>query len=94
MMNVVADLEEGLTMEVALPEPFNGLRIGLRRTLDDGWLSPAIEDVPENHASELQNCWMRVAVEDPPSTPRKQNGPPSNSPHLPWARGGRRRRKA
>jgi hypothetical protein len=25
MMNVVADLEEGLTMEVALPEPLNRL---------------------------------------------------------------------
>jgi hypothetical protein len=67
MMNMVADLEEGLTMEDALPEPFTGLRIGLRRTLNDGWLSPAVE-VPENHDSELQNCWTRVAAEDPSST--------------------------
>jgi hypothetical protein len=40
-MHAVADLEEGLTMEVAVPEPFNGLRIGPCRTLDAGQLSPA-----------------------------------------------------
>jgi hypothetical protein len=40
-------------MEVALPEPFTGLRIGLQRTLVDGRLSPAAEEVLENCTSEL-----------------------------------------
>jgi hypothetical protein len=51
MMNAVADLEEGLTMEVALPEPFTGLRIGPRRTLDAERLSPAVELVLKEGAS-------------------------------------------
>jgi hypothetical protein len=50
-MNAVADLEEGLTMEVALPEPFTGLRIGPRRTLDAERLSPAVELVLKEGAS-------------------------------------------
>jgi hypothetical protein len=33
-LNAIADLGKGLTMEVALPELFVGLRIGPRRTLD------------------------------------------------------------
>jgi hypothetical protein len=40
-MHAVADLEEGLTIEVALSEPFIVLRIGPFRTLDAGQLSPA-----------------------------------------------------
>jgi hypothetical protein len=43
MKNVVADLEEGLTMEVALPELVTGLKIGPRRTLDAGQLLPTAE---------------------------------------------------
>jgi hypothetical protein len=34
MLNAVANFGKGLTMEVALPELFVGLRIGPRRTLD------------------------------------------------------------
>jgi hypothetical protein len=37
-LNAVANLGKGLTMEVALPELFAGLRIGPRRTLDVEWL--------------------------------------------------------
>jgi hypothetical protein len=39
-MHAVADLEEGLTMEVALSEPFIGLRIGPCRTLMQGSFHP------------------------------------------------------
>jgi hypothetical protein len=57
-MSAGCDLEEDLTMVVSLPEPFTGLRIGLQRTLEDERLSPATEEVLENHTSQLQTRWM------------------------------------
>jgi hypothetical protein len=44
-MNAVADLEEGLIMEVALPEPFTGLRIGL---FEGPWLMEGFHPPPRS----------------------------------------------
>jgi hypothetical protein len=82
-LSAVADLKSGLTLKVkhAL-EPFTGFWMGLRKTLDVGWLSPAAEEVLKKIASQLQSR-TQLAVEDSPPTPWKQTGLPSNSPHLP-----------
>jgi hypothetical protein len=91
-MSAGRDLREGLTMEVSLLNHFIGLQIGLRKTLVDGRLSPAAEEVLENHTSQLLNRRPQKTTADSPSTPRKQTGPPSNLLHLPRAGGGGRRR--
>jgi hypothetical protein len=44
-MNAVADLEEGLIMEVALPEPFTGLGIGL---FEGPWLMEGFHPPPRS----------------------------------------------
>jgi hypothetical protein len=48
-MSAGRDLREGLTMEVSLLNHFIGSQICLPKTLVDGQLSPAAEEVLENH---------------------------------------------
>jgi hypothetical protein len=83
-LSAVADLKRGLTLKVKhVREPFTGFWMGLQKTLDVGWLSPAAEEVLKKIASQLQSCRTQLVVEDSPPTPWKQTGLPSNSPHLP-----------
>jgi hypothetical protein len=93
-LNAVVELEEGLTMEVALPKPFISLRIAPRRTLDAEQLTPTVELVLEEGGFQLQNCWTKDAEDGASPTTTEKNNPPSNSPHLPRAGGDMQRRRA
>jgi hypothetical protein len=93
-LNAVAELKEGLTMEVALPKPFISLRIAPRRTLDAEQLTPTVELVLEEGGFQLQNCWTKDAEDGASPTTTEKNNPPSNSPHLPRAGGDMQRRRA
>jgi hypothetical protein len=94
-MSAKSNLERGLTKEVKqMPEPFTGLKIGHRGSLDVGRPSLAAEVVLGKTASQLHCCRAQKAAKETPPPLKKQIGPPSNSPHLPRAGGGRRRRTA
>jgi hypothetical protein len=94
MLNAGADLEEGLTMEVALLESFAGLRIDPRRILEAGRLSTADEVELKEEDFQLQSSWIEDAEGGATPQPAKKSAPPSNSSHLPRARGDKRRRRA
>jgi hypothetical protein len=94
-MSMEEDLKRGLTKEVEhTPEPFTDLKKGHGGALDVGRPSPAAEVTLEQHASQLHAAGRIKLQRKSPPTPKKLDGLPSDSPHLPRAGGDRRIRPA